>query len=120
MTRVLHRISRSACPAADRPWLDALFAEIDAVDPGRARIFWLLGAFGLLAHRHLQGLGSVVTPLTLVFFFAAVVFAVMGITEYEGLALEDDWYPAVSAAFVAALIGVTVINLRRRPPRVWP
>ena len=119
MTRVLHRISRSACPPADRPWLDALFAEIDAVEPGGDRVVWLLGAFGLLAHRHLQRLAAVVTPVTLFCLLAAVVFAVMGVTEYEGFALEDDWYPAISTAFTTALVGVVLINLRRRPPQAW-
>jgi hypothetical protein len=120
MTHVLHRISRSACPAADRPWLDALFAEIDAVEPGRARLVWLLGTFGLLAHRRLQRLATAISPVTLFCLLAAIVFAVMGVTEYEGLAVEDDWYPGVSALFAAALVGVILLNLKRRPPQAWP
>ncbi len=56
MTRVLYRISRTACPVADRPWLDALFAESVAVASGPARFVWLLGAWGLLFDRHVRRL----------------------------------------------------------------
>ena len=120
MTRVLFRISRSACPPADRPWLDALFAEIDAVEPGRARLVWLLGALGFLANRRLRRLSSLVTPLSLACLVQALIFGAMGVTEYEGLAVEDDWYPGISALFAAALLGVMLINLKRRPPQAWP
>ena len=120
MTRVLHRISRSACPAADRPWLDALFAEIDAVESGPDRLVWLLGAVGLLVNRHLRRVAGMVTPVWFACLAAALAFAWLGFIEYEGLAVEDDWYPALTATSFAALLGVSVINLRRHTIETWP
>lgn len=120
MTRLLHRISRSACPPADRPWLDALFAESDAVESGRARLVWLLGALGLVADRHARRLASMITPTWLACLIATLAFAYMGFIEYEGLAIEDDWYPAFAAITAATLICVSLLNLRRRSTEVWP
>ena len=110
MTRVLHRLSRSACPAADRAWVDALFAELESVETGRARLLWLLGATHLVFDRYLAALLS---PVNLLLLAAAVLFSWMAISEYEGLAAEDDWYGPIAAIFVAALIAVSAVNLRR-------
>ena len=110
MTRVLHRLSRRACPAVDRPWLDALFAELEAIETGRGRLLWLLGATHLVFDRYVAALLS---PVNLLLLAAAVFFAWMAIMEYEGLAVEDDWYGPVAAIFVAGLIAVSVVNLRR-------
>jgi len=120
MTRVLHRISRNACPAADRPWLDALFAEIDAIESGRARLLWLLGAFGLVTSRYVRRILMIVTPSWLACFVAALGFSWLGIIEYEALAIEDDWYPALATSSFAALLGISILNLRRRTPDTWP
>jgi hypothetical protein len=120
MTRVLYRISRGACHPRDRAWVDALFAESEAIGSVRARAAWLLGAFALSISGRLGRFAAAITPVSLACLAAAIVFAFMGITEYEGLAFEDDWYPAVSLAFVVALIGVAAFNLRRRTPEAWP
>jgi hypothetical protein len=120
MTRVLHRISRGACPAADRPWLDALFAELDAIEPGRARFVWLLGALGLVANRYLRRLSVLVTPAWLAWLIAALVFTWFGLIEFEGLTAEDDWNQVFAAAAFAAWFGVSVLNLRRRVADNWP
>jgi cytochrome bd-type quinol oxidase subunit 2 len=120
MTRVLHRISRTACPASDRPWLDALFAELDAVESARARLVWLLGAVGLVAGRRAQRLAAMVSPAWLASLFAVCAFSFLAFVQYEGFVTEDDWYLAFAAAAIAVLIAVSAINLRRRPPEAWP
>lgn len=120
MTRVLYRISRTACPASDRPWLDALFAEIDAVETGGARLIWLFGVLGLLANRHAQRIATMITPAWLACFAAAIAFAVMGFIEYEGLVIEDDWYPAIAAFAATTLIALSVVNLKRHVSELWP
>jgi hypothetical protein len=117
MTRVLHRLSRSACPAADRPWVDALFAELETIETGRGRLLWLLGATHLVFDRYVAALLS---PVNLLLLAAAVLFAWMAVTEYEGLAAEDDWYGPIAAIFVAGLIGVSVFNLRRSTRSLRP
>lgn len=118
MTRVLHRLSRSACPPADRPWVDALFAELDTIESGRARLAWLLGATGLLADRYARRCFRLLTPANGLCFAATLVFGTMAVTEYQGLAPEDDWYAILAAIFAAGLISVSVLNLRRQSAEV--
>ena len=120
MTRVLHRISRGLCPAADRRWVDALFAELDAIDSLRGRALWLLGAIGIMLDRNVWRLAAAVTPASMACLVAAVCFGALAIIEYEGLALEDDWYGPIAAGFAAGLIGVSVLNVRRRETGARP
>jgi hypothetical protein len=109
VTRVLHRLSRGVCPAADRPWLDALFAELETIDSRRGRLLWLLGAAGLVFNRYVSAL---LRPVSLLCLAAAVFFIAMTLTSYEGLLSEDDWYAVLAAIFTAGLIGASALNLR--------
>jgi hypothetical protein len=95
-------------------WLDALFAEADAIETANERGLWLLGAFGFLTNRLIDRAVSTFTWMSFVCFTATAVFGVMAVTEYEGLLLDDDWYPALALAAVLTLIGVSLANLRRR------
>ena len=113
MTRLLYRLSRGACPAADRPWLDALFAELGAIQSSRARCVWLLGATGLLLDRYTRLLTAAASPASLLLAASALVFGWMALTEYEGLLPEDDWYGILAALFIISLISISVLNLRR-------
>jgi hypothetical protein len=120
MTKVLYRISRGVCPAPDRQWVDALFAEAAAVEPGISRFFWLLGAFGLMTQRYARQAIAMVSPAWLVSLVLAVGFVVLAFVEYEGLAIEDDWYPALAALFAAVLLALSVLNLKRDTSESWP
>jgi hypothetical protein len=119
MTRVLYRISRSACPAADRPWLDALYAESDAVESGRARLVWLLGAWGMLMDRQARRLDPRLVLAAVLCLALSLVSAALWFTGYEGLSLDDDLYMAGSAIFIAALVGLSAAQLRRPYPDGW-
>ena len=120
MSRVLYRLSRRACPPADRPWVDALFAELEAVEPGRDRLLWLLGAAGLLLDRYVRLLSFSLSRASLICLAAALTFGWLAIIEYEGLAVEDDWYGPVAALSTAALVCVSFLNLRRQATHVRP
>jgi hypothetical protein len=120
MTRVLQRLTRGVCPAAERPWLDALFAEMEAIESGRARLLWLLGAAGLLADGYTRLIAIVVTPASLTLLSGAFVLGCMALIELEGLLPEDDWYGPLAALCTAGLIGVAVLNLRRPSRSSWP
>ncbi|HWC30157.1 MAG TPA: hypothetical protein VG845_08760 [Dehalococcoidia bacterium] len=111
MISALHRISRLALPPDDRRWLDALFAEADAVESAPARLLWLFGAAGLLLNRNLAALCS---PVSLLLLLATGFFATLAVIEYEGLALEDDWYGPIATLLATTLVGVWAVNLRRR------
>ena len=120
MTRILYRVSRTACPTSDRPWIDALFAELDAVEPARARLVWLLGALGFIAGRRSRRLTTLLSPAWLASLLAVFAFTFLAFIEYEGFLTEDDWYAALAAGAAAILIAASVHNLRRRPPEAWP
>jgi hypothetical protein len=120
MTRVLYRISRSACPAADRPWLDALFAELDAVDSTAGRLAWLLGAVGFVANRHLGRLDGKLVLVAAFCFVGSLLLGVIWLTGNEIFALDDDLYMAGAAIFASGLVALSVLQLKRPTPETWP
>jgi hypothetical protein len=95
-----------------RAWLDALVAEAETVEPGRARLLWLLGAGAVLADVYARLMVALVTPASVLLLGAAVSFAVMAQTEYEGFGDDEDWY-WLAAVCAAGVIGVSVNKLRR-------
>ena len=120
MNDVLSRITRAAFPRDDRRWADALLAELAAIETGRGRLLWLLGAPWLLLDRYALRLAGLITPASLICLVATLVFGVLAFTEYEGLAIEDDWYPMITLIFVAGLFCVSFLNLRRHGPTLRP
>jgi hypothetical protein len=113
MTRALYRISRLACPAADHPWLDALFAEAEAIDSGRGRLLWLAGAAGLLFDRQARVLATLLSPLSLLLLCASVLCSWLALIEFEGLAPEDDWYGPAAAVLAGLLAAVSISRIKR-------
>ena len=114
MTRILRGVARLACPPADRRWVDALFAECDAIESRRERLIWLLGGAGLVVNSNATRLASAMSPLSLLLLLVATVFAVMAVIEYEGLAFEDDLYGVVAVLLGAGLVAVAARNIRHR------
>jgi hypothetical protein len=113
MTRVLYRISRSACPAVDRPWLDALFAEIDAIESGKARLLWIFGAVGLLLDRYVRRLDPRLMLAAVLCAGLSLASGVFWFTGYEGVTGEDDFYIMGAAIFASGLIALSAIQLTR-------
>jgi hypothetical protein len=103
---------RAVMPRRQRPWLDALVAEAQSVQPGRARLVWLLGAGRVLADIYARLLLALVTPASVMLLGAAVFFAALAQTEYEGFGDEEDWYWLVAVCTIG-LIGVSIKKLRR-------
>jgi hypothetical protein len=105
-------VVRPVMPRRQRTWLDALIAEAESVEPGRARLLWLLGAGGLLADVYARLMVALVTPASVLLLGATVFFAAMAQTEYEGFGEEEDWY-WLAAVCAAGVVGVSVKKLRR-------
>ena len=53
-------------------------------------------------------------PAEMLSLAASSLFAVLWLTGYEGLALDDDCYMAFAAVFLACLFGLSVVHLRRQ------
>jgi hypothetical protein len=109
---VLISLVRPVMPERQRAWLDALVAEAENVEPGRPRLLWLLGAGRVLADVYARLTVALVTPASVLLLGAAVFFAVMAQTEYEGFGDEEDWY-WLAAVCAVGLVGVSVKKLRR-------
>jgi amino acid transporter len=120
VTRVLYRISRNACPAADRPWLDALFAELEAVESTPARLLWLLGAVGLVASRHIGRLDARLVFASALCLAVSLLSGAIWFSGSEVFALDDDLYMAAAAFFASGLVGLSVLQLRHPMPETWP
>ena len=108
----LGRLARAACPRAERPWLDALFAELATIEGAWPRRLWLLGAVQLVAARNVERLGAgLVRHLNL-----AIVAALAGATAaatfsrsgHEALG-DDDVFIGLALVFAAA--GVALLGL---------
>jgi peptidoglycan/LPS O-acetylase OafA/YrhL len=112
LERALLSVVTPVMPRRQRAWLDALVAEAENVEPGRARLLWLLGAGGLLADVYARLMVASVTPASVLLLGAAVCFAVMAQTEYEGVGDDEDWY-WLAVVCAAGVAGVSIRKLRR-------
>jgi hypothetical protein len=109
---VLISLIRRVMPRRQRAWLAALVAEAENVEPGRPRLLWLLGAGGLLADVYARLMVALVSPASVLLLGAAMVFAVMAQTEYEGFGDDEDWY-WLAVVCAAGVAGVSIRKLRR-------
>jgi hypothetical protein len=114
----LHRLARAAAPVAERPWVDAFFAELAIIEGLGPRLIWLAGAFQLIASGSGQslrrGASLLAIPLTL---GAAVVFGALFAIEYEGAHIEDDLFAVFAGLSAAAFAGLLVrVHANNRTP----
>jgi hypothetical protein len=111
--KLSRRIAIAACPARDRPWVEALFAELDAVDGSWNRLAWIMGAARLVASSGEQRLKSAMkgrTRLPLLFaLLAAILSAFMARIDSEALRIDDDWFIVSTVLFVL----ICCVNLTR-------
>jgi hypothetical protein len=127
---LLRRLAVACCPAPDREWLEAIFAERGQVEGSVARGKWSAGAMPTLITILRLRFATLVpvalrvgAVLSLLLAVAAGVAANLG---YEGLRIDDDAYLllayAATAAFVAAsgIALIRIYTLGSRPPRSEP
>jgi hypothetical protein len=119
---VMRRVALTACPPEDRPWVRAMFAEIDAVEGRWSRLTWVMGAIQFVASRNL-GRGARVLAhrlhLAIAFALCASILSVAFYgAEYEGFGIDDDSFIVLAASFAAISLGLIVIARlgSTRPP----
>jgi len=120
-TRLSRRIALAACPPRERPWVEALFAELDVIDGAGPRFAWVMGAACVVATRSgrraaapFSGRFHFVVLLALWFAFLS---GAISLTGYEGLGVDDDLFLAFAAALGAAAAGLWARALRQTPSR---
>lgn len=110
---VLHRMARVACPRGERAWIDAMFAELDAVDAPR-RAAWMLGAVGVVAWGIRLRAGSVPASVwwgIVIASHAVVAFAIGSQSDFEGLLMDDDVFLRFAWVSGVLLVGLSVLAI---------
>lgn len=128
--RLVRRLAVACCPAPDREWLEAIFAERGQVEGSFARGKWSVGALPTLITILCLRCATLVpvalrvgAVLSLLLAVAAGVAANRG---YEGLRIDDDGYLLLTYAATTAFLAASGIALIRiytvgpRPPRSEP
>ena len=112
-TRFLHQAARIACPRAERTWVDAMFAELDAVDPTR-RADWSMGAFAIVLSGIRLRCASVPIWIWLAIvlaFSAAVLFVIGSRSEVEALTMDDDVFLRFAWISGGLLVGLGILAI---------
>ncbi len=113
---LVHRAARAVCPAPERPWVDAMFAELDAVE-GPARGAWALGALSIVWSVITLRAGALVpAPMwwgIVAALHAVVAFAIGSRTDIEALWVDDDVCLRLAWLSGALLIGLGALAINR-------
>jgi hypothetical protein len=121
--QVMRRVALAACPPRDRPWVEAMFAEISAVEGRGSRLAWVMGAIQFVASRNLgRGATFLSRRLNLAIAFAlcaSIVSAALFRLEFEGYGVDDNLFLLLAAGFAAiclGFLGIALIGSVRPPP----
>jgi hypothetical protein len=111
----MYRTIRMICPRAELGWLDAMYAELPAIDDAGTRASWLAGAAGLLATIVQLRAATVVSPLlwiAIVASFAGVVmFAIGSQSDVESAGMDDDVFFRFAWVAAALLVGFSAFAI---------
>ena len=115
-------IVRRTCPPSDRRWLDAMLAELQAVEGRWSRFAWILGVARFAAVRRRERVASLVTNrhvVGLIVLLTAAISAFLSQGASESLGLDDDLFLASGAASGALLLWLLTFQRIRgtSPPR---
>jgi hypothetical protein len=107
------RIARALAPRADRRWIDAMLAELDAVEPHR-RSAWIRGALAIAWSGVRMRLAAL--PVAIwsgIVFTACALVASIGAShsETEWLVMEDDVFLPFAWASGALLVAFAVLAI---------
>jgi hypothetical protein len=118
------RLVTRICPANDRPWFEAMCGELQAIEGVGPRATWVLGGACFLTRRHLSRitarLSDPVAGALVILGLFALVFGIAAQAEFEGLGIEDDIYPGLSAVCLVGVLLAAARLLSRKgatPPR---
>lgn len=106
----VQRTATFICPAAQRQWVDAMFAELVAIDPPRRRIVWMAGAtaivFAAIEARALTALSLRMRLGIAVAFVTAVASAFLSYVDVQAVLLDDEMLAVLSGVAAVALLGL--------------
>ena len=112
---LMHRLARVACPPGQRGWIDAMFAELAAIEPSERRR-WAAGAPAMLVavlSMRVRALPAAITWGMLLAAHAAIVFAFGSRSDFEGLRMDDDVFFRLAWISGALFVGLGVLAITR-------
>ncbi len=114
---LLHRLTAMACPANERAWIDAMFAELTAIDGGSVRLRWMLGAAAIVGSvvrlRAAMFVPGVLWWAIVVALHAIVLFSIGGNSDFEGFRMDDDVFLQFAWVSGVLLVGLVVLAINR-------
>ena len=115
--RVLHRIARAFCPPSERPWVDAMLAELGAIEEPGQRRRWMIGVASVVAASIQTNRAAVLSPpkrwALLLALCAAALSGGSALVGYEGLGIDDDGYLVLAVFSSVAFIGLGALAILR-------
>jgi hypothetical protein len=110
-------MAMAACPRGERPWIDAMFAELGAIDgPGR-RFGWMMGAasvvFAVIHARATTALSGRLRSLMVLALCAAALSGVGSLVGWEGLGIDDDAFLALACLCSVLLLALGALAFGR-------
>ena len=116
MTRFVHRAAAAICPAGQRHWVHAMFAELAAIDGPSRRMGWMLGASGIvfaaIEARVLTMLSLRMRVALVAALCAAFVCAILSYVDVQAALLDDDLLAALSATAAVLLVALAAVAVR--------
>jgi hypothetical protein len=110
---LLAHVARAIAPHAERRWIDAMFAELDAVEPER-RGQWIRGslvtAWSAVSMR-MRTLPSAIWGGMVLATSLLVLFSIGSRTETEVLLAEDDIFVPLAWCSGAVLVGLGILAI---------
>ena len=114
--RLIHRAAAAICPAGQRHWVHAMFAELAAIDGPGHRMSWMLGAASVVLAatqaRALTVLSIRMRIALVVALGAALASGILAYVDVQAALLDDDLLAALSAAAAASLFALAAVATR--------
>lgn len=114
--RLIHRVAAAICPAAQRQWVHAMFAELAAIDGTGRRMSWVLGAASIVLAaiearaRTMPSLRMRVAVI--VALSAALGSGILSYVDSDAIRVDDDLLAALSVAAAASLVALAAVAAR--------
>ena len=113
----VHRAAAAICPQPHRQWVDAMFAELGAIDGPRPGWNWAVGAWRVvLAAIQLRATSAVSLRLRIgigVALGAALGCGLLSYLDANAVRVDDDLLAVVSGLWLTALAGLAIVAARR-------
>lgn len=123
LVRTIRGATLGLCSPAEKPWIEAMFAEISVIEGTTPRLIWTLGFASLIAvsikKRGAIMLANRLNLATVVAFLSMLLTGGVSQVGYEGTETLDDVFLALAFVFGAIFATLVAVALGRFTVRAW-